>query len=166
MGRRDTGDELGENDRLAETGPAEQAGLAAADERREQVDDLDAGFEELGLGREVAERGRLAVDRPVFVGIDRTAAVDRVAGDVEDAAERGFADGHFHGLAGVEAVLAADQAVGAAERDAADAAAAQVLLHLAGEIDLHALVLGDDFHGVVNRAAGGLRRIRRRTSSR
>ena len=38
-----------------------------------------------------------------------------------------------------------------AEGDAADAAAAQVLLHLAGEVDLHALVLGLDLHGVVDR---------------
>ena len=52
----DAGDELGENDRLAQTGAAEQAGLAAADERRQQVDHLDAGFEQLGLGREVRQR--------------------------------------------------------------------------------------------------------------
>ncbi len=58
--------------------------------------------------------------------------------------------GTFTGLAGIEAFLAADQAVGAAQRDATHAAAAEVLLHLAGEIDLHALVLGDDLHGVVD----------------
>ncbi len=47
VGAGDAGDQLGENDRLAQAGPAEQAGLAAADERREQVDHLDAGFEQL-----------------------------------------------------------------------------------------------------------------------
>ena len=151
VGRRDAGDQLGENDRLAETGTAEQPGLATADERRQQVDDLDARFEQLGLGRQVAERRRIAVDRPMFVGVDRTAAVDRVADDVEHAAERRLADGHRHRAAGVDALLAADQTVGAAQRDAAHAAAAEVLLHLAGEVDLHALVLGDDLHGVVDR---------------
>ena len=45
----DAGDEFLNDDGLAEAGPAEQAGLAAADERREQVDDLDAGFEDFGL---------------------------------------------------------------------------------------------------------------------
>ena len=59
--------------------------------------------------------------------------------------------GTVTGLAGVDALLAADQTVGAAQGDAADAAAAQVLLHFAGEVDLHALVLGDDLHGVVDR---------------
>src|SRR5262249_18423455 len=61
-----------------------------------------------------------------------------------------LADRNGDGATGVEAVLAAHQAVGAAQRDAADAAAAEVLLHFTGEIDLHALVVGDDFHGVVD----------------
>jgi hypothetical protein len=64
------------------------------------------------------------VDRPVFFGIDRAAAVDGVARYVEHAAERGFADGNLHRFAGVEAILTADQTVGATECDAADAAAA------------------------------------------
>ena len=97
------------------------------------------------------ERRRIAMDRPAFVGVDRAAAVDRLADQVEHAAERRLADGHGHGAAGVDALLAADQAVGAAQGDAAHAAAAQVLLHLAGEVDLHALVLGVDLHGVVDR---------------
>ena len=63
----DAGDQLGEDDGLAQTGTAEQAGLSAADERRQQVDDLDAGFEDFGLGAEVFERGRLAVNRPALV---------------------------------------------------------------------------------------------------
>ena len=56
VGTGDAGDQLGENDRLAQAGTAEQTGLAAADERREQVDDLDAGLEQLGLGRQVGQR--------------------------------------------------------------------------------------------------------------
>ena len=147
---RDAGDQLGENDRLAEAGAAEQPGLAAADERRQQVDDLDARFEQFGLGRKIAQRRRLAMNRPVFLGIDRAAAVHRVARDVEHAAERRLADGHLHRIARVDAILAADQAVGAAQGDAPHAAAAQVLLHFAGEIDLHAFVLGHNFDGVVN----------------
>ncbi len=39
-----TGDELGQNNRLAQAGPAEQSGFTAADERSQQVDDLDSRF--------------------------------------------------------------------------------------------------------------------------
>ena len=102
----------------------------------------------------------------MLVGLDRAAAVDRLADQVEHAAERRLADGHRDRRAGVDALLAADHAVGAAQGDAAHAAAAQVLLHLAGQVDLHALVLGLDLDGVVDRRQAGLRRTRRRTSSR
>ena len=45
----DAGDQFGENDGLAKTGAAEQTGLAALDQRGEQVDDLDARFEKFGF---------------------------------------------------------------------------------------------------------------------
>ena len=55
METRQTGDEFLDDDGLADAGPAEQPGLAAANVRGQQVDDLDAGFEDLGLGFEVLE---------------------------------------------------------------------------------------------------------------
>ena len=91
--RGDAGDQLLDDDGLAQAGPAEQADLAAADERDQQVDDLDAGLELLGLGRQVGELGRLAVDGFPAGGVDGPAAVDRLADQVEDAAERARADG-------------------------------------------------------------------------
>src|SRR4029450_10347348 len=45
-------------------GPRDEACVAAAHERRDQVDDLDPGLEDLGLRRELAELRRVAVDRP------------------------------------------------------------------------------------------------------
>ena len=113
-----------------------------------------------------ASGGGVAVDRPALLGVDRAAAVDRLAEQVEHAAERRLADGHGHRAAGVDALLAADQAVGAAQGDAADAAAAEVLLHFAGEVDLDALVLASRSSRRCRSPAAGLRRTRRRTSSR
>ena len=60
----DAVDHLLDQHRLADAGTAEQADLAALDVRREQVDDLDAGLEHLGLGLELVEGRRLAVDAP------------------------------------------------------------------------------------------------------
>src|SRR5207245_11582012 len=59
----DAGDQLGENDGLAQPGAAEKARLAAADQWRQQVDDFDAGFEHLRFRRQLGERWRLAMDR-------------------------------------------------------------------------------------------------------
>ena len=68
----DTSDQFGQNHGLAQPGAAEQTGLAAADERRQKVDHLDAGLEDFGLGRKVGHLGGVAVDGPVLVGLDRT----------------------------------------------------------------------------------------------
>ncbi len=97
----DAGDQFGEDDRLAEAGAAEQAGLAAANQRRQQIDDLDAGLEKFRLRRQLIERRRVGVDGPIFLGVHRAAAVDRLAEQVEDAAERTLADRHRHRLARV-----------------------------------------------------------------
>ena len=65
----DAGDEFLDDDGLAQAGAAEQAGLAAADEGGEQVDDLDAGLEDFGLGGQVDEFRRLAVDRAALLDV-------------------------------------------------------------------------------------------------
>jgi hypothetical protein len=51
MGLRDVVDQLHDQHGLADAGAAEQADLAALGVRRQQVDDLDAGDEDLGVRR-------------------------------------------------------------------------------------------------------------------
>ena len=131
MHRRDTGDQLGQDDRLAQPGPTEQADLAAADERGQQVDDLDAGLELLGLGRKAIERRRIAMDRPAIRRIYRSPAVDRVAQQVKHPSQCFLADRNADRVAGVDHRHSPHQAVGRPQGDAAHAVAAQVLLHLA-----------------------------------
>ena len=90
------------------------------------------------------------VNRPALFESDGPAAVDRIAQQVEHAAQRSLADGDRNGRAGVGHVHAADHAVGRAERDAAHAAAPQMLLHLAGEPELHAFDGRVDRYGIVD----------------
>jgi hypothetical protein len=74
---RDVVDQLEHGDRLADAGAAEQADLAALGERADQVDDLDAGLEQLDRGRELVELRRELVDRAALLGLDRAAFIDR-----------------------------------------------------------------------------------------
>ena len=55
---RDVVDELHDQHGLADAGAAEQADLAALGVRREQVDDLDAGDQDLRFGRLIGEGRR------------------------------------------------------------------------------------------------------------
>ena len=59
----DVVDQLLDEHGLADAGAAEQADLAALGVGREQVDDLDAGDQDLRLGRLLGEGRRRLVDR-------------------------------------------------------------------------------------------------------
>jgi hypothetical protein len=91
---RDVVDQLHDGHGLADAGAAEQADLAALGVGRQQVDDLDAGDQDLRLGRLLDEFRRAAMDRQGLLVADRAALVDRLADHVEDAAERLGADRH------------------------------------------------------------------------
>ena len=67
---RDALDHLLDEDGLADARTAEEADLAALHVRGEQVDDLDAGLEQLRLRLELVEGRGLAVDRPALGDLD------------------------------------------------------------------------------------------------
>src|SRR5699024_3768198 len=116
---RDALDHLLDEHRLADTGTTEEADLSTLHVRDEQVDDLDAGLEELRLRLQLVERRGLAVDGPALGDLDLLArlSVEELARDVPDVALRDVDDGNRDGLAGVTHLLAADKAVGRLERD-------------------------------------------------
>src|SRR5205823_6542461 len=117
----DAGDELLNDHCFAQAGAAEEAGLAAAEEWREQVDDFNAGFENFGLGRQIDKIGRLAMDGAALFHLHRPAIVDGLAEQIEYAAEGFYADGNGDGPAGIDDIHAAAQTVGGAQGDSADA---------------------------------------------
>ncbi len=75
---RDIADQLGDDHRLADAGAAEDARLAALRERGDQVNDLNASFEDFNLRRLLFERRGRAVNRAMSwplrpVRLDRSA---------------------------------------------------------------------------------------------
>jgi hypothetical protein len=135
---------------FAHAGPAEQADLAAAHERAQQVDHLDARLQDLGLGVQLGELRRLVVDRPPGRGVDGSPLVDGLAEQVEHAAQGLLAHRNLDRAAGVPAGVAAPQPVRGREGDAPHLAAAEVLGHLARERDLLASYLDLGLDRVVN----------------
>ncbi len=130
----DAVDHLLDEDGLADTGAAEQADLAALDVRGQQVDDLDARPEDLGLRLELVEGGRLTVDAPPVGDLQRRLRhVERDAQRVPHVAHRDVADGNGDRVAGVAHLGAADQAVGRLHRDGAHHVVADVLRDLEGQ---------------------------------
>ena len=131
----DVVDELHDDDGLAHAGAAEEADLAALQEGLDEVDDLDAGLEHLLVGGLLVEERRGPMDGHAGVFADGAEVVDRVADDVDDAAQRLLAHGDADGAAEVDGLHAADHAVGGLHGDGAHAALAQVLLDLEDHAD-------------------------------
>src|SRR5690606_17946595 len=128
---------------LAHDGAAELNHLAALDEWHQEVDDLDAGDQQVLAARLLVERGRGTVDGQRGLGGHRSAVVLRGAQHVHDAAQGGLAHGHVDRPAGGAHREATLEAFGGTHRDGAHHAVAQLLLHFecqVGIVELQCLV--------------------------
>ena len=146
VGLGDVVDQFLDEHRLAYAGAAEQADLAALGVRREQVDDLDAGDENLGF-RRLLDIGRgWLMDRAASLHVDRPGFIDGFADHVHDAPERALADRDRDRLAGVGDLLAAHQALRNVHGDAAH----RVLAELLGDFEHEAIAVVDRLERVEN----------------
>jgi hypothetical protein len=124
----DAVDHLGDEHRLADARPAEQADLAAGHVRGQQVDDLDAGLEHAGRRLEGVERRGVTVDLPpLHVGEALGLLVEGVAPRVPDVAEDLVADRYTDAVMGVAHRRPTRQAVGRLHADGADATLTELL---------------------------------------
>jgi hypothetical protein len=132
---RDAVDHLLDEHRLADAGTTEEADLSTLNVRGEQVDDLDAGLEQLGLALELVEGRGPTVDRPALGDLDLLAGsrVQHLTDDVEHLALGDVADRHRDRVTAVAHLLAADETVGRLERDRTHEVVAEVLGDLEGE---------------------------------
>ena len=126
----DVADELHNDDRLAHSRPTVGADLAALGERGDQVQHLDAGLQYLRGGGLLFVGRRLSVDRPPLLRDHLAQAVQRLAGHVEQAAQRRRAHGHGDGLTGVDDLSAPCHPLRGAKRQAPDSVVPYVLLYL------------------------------------
>jgi hypothetical protein len=85
-------DHLGEQHRLAYACPAEKSSLAAAFQRYQYVDHLDARLEYLGFRGTLRERGRRLMYRAQLDIGRRILAIDRVSEHIEHSREYVLAD--------------------------------------------------------------------------
>src|SRR5207237_2301418 len=126
-------DQLHDDDGLADAGAAEESDLSTLHERRDQIDDLDARLEHLGLGLEVGELGRGSVDRPPLdISRNRRTVVDWVPEHVENSTQRGLSDRNRDRTASVLDVHAANNGIGRRHRPCTTLVTAEVLLHSNG----------------------------------
>ncbi len=109
---------LGEQYRLADARTAKQARFAAALQRHEHIDRLDARLEDVGLGGASRQGGWGPVDAAPLHVRRRRLAVDGGAEDVEHARQNRLADRRLQWPSAVLHPHAARQPLGGRQRDA------------------------------------------------
>ncbi len=124
---RDVIDQFHDHHGLADPGAAEQADLSALGIGSEKIHDLDAGDEDLRFRRLLGVGRRRLMNGAPLGGLDRSGLIDRLADDVDDAAEAFVADRHRDRVAGVGDFLPAHQTLGGVHRDGAHGRLAEML---------------------------------------
>jgi hypothetical protein len=157
---RDVIDQFHDDDGLADACATERTDLATLQEGADQVDDFDAGGQNLRAGGLVHERRGGAMDGKILVRFHGALLVHGLAGHVEHAAHDGFTHWHRNRSAGVNNFHAALEAFRGAHGDRAHPIVAQMLLHferqlgaaVAGHIvfDSRRIINGREFVGELN----------------
>ncbi len=126
----DVVDQLHDKHSLADAGTSEEADLASLGVGGQQVDNLDACDQDLLLDAHLLELGSLGVNGGALVSVHGAPLVDRVADDVDDAAEGLLADGDTDGGSGVDDLVASHKTLGTVHGNRAHGVLSQVLCDL------------------------------------
>src|SRR5262249_31777877 len=128
-------DQLHDDDGFADAGAAEQADLAATKVGLQQIDHLDARLEHLETRGLFFKRRRLAVNRVILLGGNRTHLVHRFADHVEYAAESFGTYGNLHRMPKTDRVHSAHQPFGGLQCDRPYTAFTNMLLGFTNDVD-------------------------------
>ncbi len=131
----DVVDQFHDDDGLADACATEQADLAAAQIRLEQIDHLDTGLKHFETGRLIFKGGRGPVDGQKMRRVDRAHIVHRLPDHIEHAAQRFLADRDRDRHAEADRLHTAHHAFGGLHGDGADATFADVLRRFADDVD-------------------------------
>ena len=132
----DVADQLHQRHGFTHASTAEQADFAALGDRHDQVDDLDAGFQDVVTTCLLFVGRRLAVNRHALFRTDRAGLIDGPAQHVHHPAEGLLTHRHRNGVTGIGHFDAAFQAIGGAQRNRAHHAVTQLLLHFQRDLSV------------------------------
>jgi hypothetical protein len=140
-----------ENNGFAQAGTTEQTSLTTPNERSEQVDNLDPGFEDFGVGRKFRDRRSLTVNRPLCIGLDITSLINWLTEHIEDPSQGAFSHWNRNWASCIDAIETSHEPIGATEGNATHLATSEVLLDFSSQVDFNPFFAAGNLHRVVNR---------------
>ena len=123
-------DELLHHHSLPHAGAAEEANLAALQNRADQVDDFDTRLQNFRLGGLFRKPGCIAMEGILLLGFDWRHAVNGVSQNIGHASKRFRSHRHHDRLAGIFHRRPAPEAVRGTHGNRPDNSLLEVLLHL------------------------------------
>src|SRR5262249_51151879 len=142
---------LHDDDRLADSGAAERAYLAALEERANQIDDFDSRRKNLWRYGLLNQRRWKPVDRIILLRLNRAALVYRISCNVKHSPHDSVPDGHVYWPTAIHHVKATFQTLGSRHGDCPDQFVAKMLLHFESDIHGPILNLAFDSQRVIDR---------------
>ena len=122
--------------RLAQSRTSEETGLSSLGVGSQQVDHLDAGFENLGRSLKFIERDGVGVNRTVLLHLCGRQLVDGFTQQVEHASQNFLTHRNLDRLSGIENVHVANHTVGGGHGHSTNPVSSEVLLHLKSQLDV------------------------------
>src|SRR5699024_1164420 len=106
----------------------EKTNLSTLHVRGQKVNDLDSGFEELGLRLELVEGGRITVNAPAFFRLECFALfqVENVTGHIKHLAAGNVTHRNGDRVAGIDNLLSTNKTVRGLQRDSASQVVTEV----------------------------------------
>ena len=120
--------------RLADAGTAEQTDFAAFCIRFQQIDNLNAGGQNLSIGRLVHKCGSRTVNRIVKIRFNVTATVNRFADNVHNATQQRRSDRNLNRRIGINDFQTANQTFGLIHGNRTNNVFTQVLSHFQNQL--------------------------------
>ena len=127
---RNVVDQFHDHNGFAYAGAAEHTDLTALSVGADQVDNLNACFQDFGGCGQFLKRGGRTMDIPAFLCLNLRTVIHHVSEDVEDSAQCFAADRNGNALSGISHGHTALQTVCGAHCDAADRIVSDMLRNL------------------------------------
>ena len=133
---RDIVNQFHNQNRLANTSTTKQANLTAFGVRGEQVNNLNAGDQQLRFRRLLDKFRRVLVNGARGVGFYRPGFINRLTDDVNDTAQCRFPDRYGNRRTSIGHFLTAHQTFGRVHRNGANSTLAQMLCHFENQTNI------------------------------
>jgi hypothetical protein len=136
MTHGDVVDEFHDKHSLSDTGTTEETNLTSLGIGGKEINNFNAGLENLFSATELGEGGRLTMDGVTLLALDGSALIDGLTSDTHDTTKSGFSDRNHDGTTHIVNLLATLKTFSGIHSNATDNSVSKMLGYFKDELGL------------------------------